>query len=120
MVLPGVITPRSAARALDPKILGLIAGSIGLGAIVVESGLAAAIADAIADLSSGTLGLVIVLALATTVMTNLVTNAATASIITPVALRIAADLGVDPVTVLVLIGTCVSFTLINPTAISPT
>jgi di/tricarboxylate transporter len=47
-------------------------------------------------------------------MTNLVTNAATASILTPVALRIATDMGVDPVTVLALIGTCVSLTLINP------
>jgi hypothetical protein len=114
MVLTGVITPRSAARALEPKVLGLLAGSIGLGAIVVESGLAAVIADAISDLANGTLGLVVVLAVATTVMTNLVTNAATASIVTPVALRIASDLGVDPVTVLALVGTCVSFTLINP------
>ncbi len=114
MVLTGVITPRSAARALEPKVLGLLAGSIGLGAIVIESGLANVIAEAISDISSGTLGLVIVLALATTVMTNLVTNAATAAIVTPVALRIATDMGVDPVTVLALIGTCVSFTLINP------
>jgi hypothetical protein len=114
MVLTGVITPRSAARALDPKVLGLLAASIGLGAIVVESGLARVIADAISDLSSGTLGLVVVLALATTVMTNLVTNAATAAIVTPVALRVAADIGADPVTVLAVIGTCVSFTLINP------
>jgi hypothetical protein len=114
MVLTGVITPRSAARALEPRVLGLLAGSIGLAAIVVESGLARVIADAISDLSSGTLGLVVVIALATTVLTNLVTNAATASIVTPVALRIAADLGVDPVTVLALVGTCVSFTLINP------
>jgi len=72
------------------------------------------IADAISDTSSGTLGLVIVLAVATTVMTNLVINAATAAIVTPVALRIAADMGVDPVTVLALVGNCVSFTLINP------
>src|SRR5215470_17856542 len=114
MVLTGVITPRSAARALEPRVLGLLAGSIGLGAIVVESGLADEIAGSISDLSSGTLGLVIVLAVATTVMTNLVTNAATASIVTPVALRVAADVGVDPVTVLALVGTCVSFTLINP------
>jgi di/tricarboxylate transporter len=114
MVLSGVITPRSAARALDARVLALLAGSIGLGAIVVESGLADVIADAISDLASGTLGLVIVLAVATTVMTNLVTNAATASIVTPVALTLAADLGVDPVTVLALVGTCVSFTLINP------
>jgi hypothetical protein len=74
MVLTGVITPRSAARALEPKVLGLLAASIGLGAIVVESGLANVIADAISDLSNGTLGFVIVLALATTVMTNLVTT----------------------------------------------
>jgi di/tricarboxylate transporter len=114
MVLTGVITPRSAVRALEPKVLGLLAGSIGLGAIVVESGLAAEIADAISDLSNGTLGLVVVLAVATAVMTNLTTNAATASIVTPVALRIASDAGVDPVTVLALVGTCVSFTLINP------
>jgi len=72
------------------------------------------------DLSSGTLGRVIVLALVTTLMTNLVTSAATVSIVTPVALRIAADMGVDPVTVLALIRTCVSFTLIHPYAISPT
>lgn len=114
MVLTGVITPRSAVRALEPKVLGLLAGSIGLGAIVVESGLAEVIADAISDLADGTLGLVVVLAVATTIMTNLVTNAATASIVTPVALRIAGDMGVDPVTVLALVGTCVSFTLLNP------
>jgi di/tricarboxylate transporter len=114
MVLTGVMTPRSAARALEPKLLGLLAGSIGLGAIVVESGLADAISDAISDLASGKLGLVIVLALATTVMTNLVTNAATAAIVTPVALTLAADLGADPVTTLALVGTCVSFTLLNP------
>ena len=38
MVLTGVISPRSAVSALEPKVLGLLAGSIGLGAIVVESG----------------------------------------------------------------------------------
>lgn len=47
---------------LEPRVLGLLAGSIGLGAIVFESGLA----DVIADLSTGSLALVIVLALATT------------------------------------------------------
>ena len=114
IMLIGVITPRSAARALEPKVLGLLAGSIGLDAIVVESDLATVIADAISDTANGTLGLVIVLALATTLMTNLVTNAATASIVTPIAVRLAADIGVDPVTVLALVGTCVSFTFINP------
>jgi di/tricarboxylate transporter len=114
MVVTGVLTPGSAARALDPKVLGILAGSIGLGAIVVESGLADEIADAISSLSGGPLALVVVVALTTTVMTNLVTNAATASIVTPVAIAVANDMDVDPVTVLALVGTCVSFTLLNP------
>jgi hypothetical protein len=114
MVVAGVITPRAAVGALEPKVLALLAGSIGLGAIVVESGLVDVIADAISDLADGPLALVVVLALATTVMTNLVTNAATASIVTPVAITIATEMHVDPVTVLALVGTCVSFTLLNP------
>jgi di/tricarboxylate transporter len=114
MVITGVLTPGAAARALEPKVLGVLAGSIGLGAIVVESGLADEIADAISSLAGGPLALVVVLAVTTTVMTNLVTNAATASIVTPVAVAVARDMHVDPVTVLALVGTCVSFTLLNP------
>ena len=36
MVLTGVLTPRSAVRALDWNVLFVLAGSIGLGAIVRE------------------------------------------------------------------------------------
>jgi di/tricarboxylate transporter len=114
MVITGVLTPGAAARALEPKVLGVLAGSIGLGAIVVESGLADEIADAISSLAGGPLALVVVLAVTTTVMTNLVTNAATASIVTPVAVVVAREMQIDPVTVLALVGTCVSFTLLNP------
>jgi di/tricarboxylate transporter len=57
---------------------------------------------------------VVVFALTTTVMTNLITNAAAASILTPVALGIATRLGLNPVTLLALVGTCISFTFINP------
>jgi di/tricarboxylate transporter len=115
MVLSGVLTAGSAVRALDMRVLFLIAGSIGLGEIVVTSGLAEVIANAIRVISGGnTLLVVIVLAVATALLTNFVTNAATASILTPIGIGIAADLGVNPVTLLAMIGTCVSFTLINP------
>jgi di/tricarboxylate transporter len=43
-----------------------------------------------------------------------ITNAAAASILTPVALGIATKLGLDPVTLLALVATCISFTFINP------
>jgi hypothetical protein len=41
-------------------------------------------------------------------------NAAAGSIITPVALGIATRLGLNPVTLLALVATCISFTFINP------
>ena len=115
MVITGVLTPTSAVRALDWNVLFILAGSIGLGAVVVESGLADALANGIRHLTSGSVLLVvIVFALVTAIMTNLVTNAAAASILTPVAISIATELSINPVTILALIGTCISFTFINP------
>jgi di/tricarboxylate transporter len=115
MVVTGVLRPSAAVRALDLRTLAILAGSIGLGAIVVESGLADTIARAIRSTSDGhPAPALIVLAVATAVMTNFVTNGATASILTPVAIAVAHDLALDPVTVLALIGTCVSFTFVNP------
>ncbi|TGD88091.1 hypothetical protein BayCH28_09935 [Mycolicibacterium sp. CH28] len=115
MVVTGVLTPRSAVRALNWNILAIIAGSIGLGVIVVNSGLGDHISSAILRLSTGSSTLVIVvIAVVTTLLTNIVTNAAAAAILTPVALTVAATTGMDPVLLLTLIGTCISFTFINP------
>lgn len=115
MVLTGVLTPRSAVRALNWNILAIIAGSIGLGTIVVNSGLGGYISDAILRLSgSNTALVVLVIVLGTTVLTNVVTNAAAAAILTPVILTIAASTGLNPVLLLILVGTCISFTFLNP------
>jgi di/tricarboxylate transporter len=115
MVVTKVLTPRSAVRALNWNILAIIAGSIGLGTIVVNSGLGGYISDAILRLSGGSTAiLVLVIALGTTLLTNVVTNAAAAAILTPVALTVAATSGLDPVLLLTLIGTCISFTFLNP------
>ena len=115
IVLTGVLSPRSAVRALDWNVLFILAGSVGLGAVVVSSGLADELAGAIRYLSSGNLLLVVLVFVVTTsLMTNLVTNAATASILTPVALSIAGELGVNAVTLLAVIGTSISLTFINP------
>ena len=115
LVITGVLTPTAAVRALDWNVLFILAGSIGLGAVVVASGLADALADGIRHLTSGNVLLVVVVfAVTTTIMTNLVTNAAAASILTPVAISIATELAINPVTILALIGTCISFTFINP------
>lgn len=115
MVVTGVLTPRAAVRALDWNVLFILAGSVGLGAIVVESGIADLIAQAIRYLSADSLPLlVVVFAVTTAILTNLVTNAAAASILTPVAITLAASMELNPVMLLALIGTCISFTFINP------
>ena len=115
MVLTGVLTPRAAGRALDWNVLFVIAGSVGLGAIVVSSGLADLIAGGVRLASGGSeLLFVISFAVITTLMTNLITNAAAASILTPVGIAIALEYGIDPTVMLALIGTCISFTFLNP------
>jgi di/tricarboxylate transporter len=115
MVVAGVLTPSSAARALDWNVLFILAGSVGLAAIVVHSGLADVLAHTIERIGGGNLFLVVItFAATTTIMTNLFTNAAAASILTPIALGIAAKLGVHAVTLLALVATCISFTFLNP------
>jgi di/tricarboxylate transporter len=117
MVLTGVLTPRSAARALNWNILAIMAGSIGLGTIVVKSGLGELISSAIVRLSGGqTLLIVVVFAVFTILTTNLVTNSAAAGILAPVAIAVAASAGLNPVVLLTLIGTCISMTFLNPIA----
>ena len=117
MVLTKVLTPQSAARALNWNILAIIAASIGLGTIVMKSGLGDIIAGWITSLSGGQAVLVaLVFAVVTTVVTNVVTNAAAAAILTPVAITVAHDAGLNPAVLLALIGTCISLTFLNPIA----
>ena len=120
MVVTKVLTPRSAARALNWNILAILASSVGLGTIVVKSGLGGYISDAVLQLSGGSTVLVILLiAVGTTLLTNIITNAA-AAILTPVALTAAASTGLNPVLLLALIGTCISLHSSTHSAISRT
>lgn len=117
MVLTGVLTPRAAVSALNWNILAIMAGSIGLGTIVIKSGLGELISSAIVRISGGQTALVVlVFAVVTTVTTNLVTNSAAAGILAPVAIAVATESGLNPVVLLTLIGTCISMTFLNPIA----
>jgi di/tricarboxylate transporter len=115
MVLTGVLTPRSAARALDWNVLFILAGSVGLGAIVIYSGLADVLATAIGNLvGDNRLFVIVVFAVVTALLTNVISNAAAASILTPVAITVAASAHIDPVVLLAVVGTCISLTFLNP------
>ncbi|MFT3862578.1 SLC13 family permease [Micropruina sp.] len=117
MVVTGVLTPASASRALDWNVLAVLAGSVGLGVIVQSSGLADLLAVGIRHAVGGNKLLVILIfALVTALLTNVVSNAAAASILTPVGISVAMEVGMHPVVLLALIGTCISFTFLNPFA----
>ena len=111
-----MLSPRSAVRALNWNILAIMAGSIGLGTIVVRSGLGELISSGIVSLAGGhSLLIVMVFAVVTTLTTDLVTNSA-AGILASVAIAVAASAELDPVVLLTLIGTCISMTFLNPIA----
>lgn len=117
MVVTRVLTARSAVRALDWNVLAILAGSVGLGVIVLESGLADLLAATLQRIVAGNQVLVVlVFGVVTVLLTNVVSNAAAASILTPVGIAVAMDVGMDPIVLLALIGTCISFTFLNPFA----
>lgn len=117
MVAVGALTARAAARALDWNLLGITAGSIGLGVIFVESGLAGRVADGVSSLTGGgTVPTLLLLAAAALLFTNVVTNSAAAAMMVPLGLDVAASTGLPALPVVVLVAVCVSFGFINPIA----
>ena len=79
MVITGVLTPRLVVRALNWNILAIIAGSVGLETIVVESGLGPT-SPANPGSAGGSTALVILLiAVVTTLLTNHINTAAAAA-----------------------------------------
>jgi di/tricarboxylate transporter len=115
MLLTGCMSLRTAARSVDWATLVVLAAAIGMEAAVTESGLSAAIANLLGGLAGDNpyAALTVVFAGAI-VMTNLITNAAAAAFMFPIALAIAADLGVSftPFVVILMMGT--SYAFINP------
>jgi di/tricarboxylate transporter len=112
MLLTGCMTSRWAGRHVDFDILIIIASAMGLGAAVQASGLAAALAQMLTAVGGRhpVMALIMVY-LGCILMNALVTNVASAVFMFPVAMNLAADLGVNPMPFLMtlLIGASASF-----------
>lgn len=112
MLLTGCMTTRWAGRSVDFNILIIIASAMGLGASVQASGLAAALAQGLLAIG-GThpyLALTMVY-LGCILMNALVTNVASAVFMFPIAISLAANLGVNamPFVMTLLVGASCSF-----------
>ena len=113
MLATGCLTWRDAAGALSIPVVMIIVTALALGKALLDTGMAAYIAQTFVGLASGLPPPLILSAflLLMTVMTNIVSNNAAAAIGTPIAVSIAGQLGVpsEPFILAVLFGANMSF-----------
>jgi di/tricarboxylate transporter len=113
LLATGTLRPREAMAALDPPVLLLIASSIPLGVGMEKTGLATLLTTlTVHGLES--VGPVAVLSgfyLLTSVLSSFLSNNATAVLMTPIAIGVAAELGVDtrPFLLAIAFGASASF-----------
>lgn len=97
-IISGCLNLRQAARALDMQIILMIAASLALGTALQATGGASYLAHALISTMEGASPQIIMSALFLLMMllTNVLSNNASAVLFTPIAIGIAAELGVDP------------------------
>lgn len=116
LLLTRVITPDEAYRAIEWKVIFLLAGVLSMGAALQKTGGDLRIANALKDVIGGSdprfaLGAVFV---ATFLATNVMSNNATAALMTPIALQLSKAMGVSERPFLVGIMFAASFAFMTP------
>lgn len=116
MVLTGCLTPDEAYQAIEWKVLFLIAGMLGLGLAMEESGVAALIADKTLGsmVAFGPLAVVAGLFLITAVAAQIMPTAAVAVLMSPIALGGAAEFGYSPHAMMMIVAVGSSCAFLSP------
>lgn len=112
MAVTGCLRGDALRRAVDVPVLLVIGAALGIGQAVESTGLAALAASGIERVAPlGPVVTLLVVYVASNGLAELVTNKASAVLMLPVALAVAADLGVDwvPFAVAVTVGSAASF-----------
>jgi di/tricarboxylate transporter len=104
------ISVSEAAESIDFGVVLLIAASFGIGEAMQETGLAEEIASGMLSVFGGwgDLGIIFGLALAMTILTELISNNAAVVVLFPITLSIAADTGLDPRVMVLMIAVMAS------------
>lgn len=102
LMLTGCLRPMEAYRAIDLSIVFLLAGSLALGTALEKTGIAALLATALAGLTGATSPFAAVVAffLASVLISELISNSGTVALLAPIALTTAAQMHVNPMTLL--------------------
>jgi di/tricarboxylate transporter len=116
MIGTGILSPTEARDALDFDVLVVIAAAFGIGAAMEQSGLAAFLGNyVIMGFDQwGPIAVLFAIVLATVVTTELITNNAAAVLIFPIAIAIAADMGLDPRPFAIAITVAASASFLTP------
>lgn len=98
MLALGCLNIRQAARALDQKVIMIIAAAIAMGEAMGATGGAAYLAGQVIDTIGGASPLVVLSGffLMVALLTNVLSNNATAVLFTPIAVSIATEIGASP------------------------
>ena len=116
MVILGVINTEQAYKAIDWKVIFMLAGILSMGAALEKTGGSALLGESIVNLL-GSFGPRIVLGAIfglTFLLTNVMSNNATAALLAPIAISIASSLGVDSRPMLMAVTFAASLSFMTP------
>ena len=119
LVLTRVIRADEVPRVIDFKVIALVGGMLSLGDAFQKVGLDDVVAGGISNLASDSLSPQLILAVILTVtmlLTQVLNNVSTAVIMTPVALKLAASLGVSPEPMVMAVVAGSSLAFLSPVA----
>ncbi len=116
MVAVGCLSAEQAYKAIDWKVIFLLAGLLSLGVAREETGTAEWLAlELVAQTKSlGPRGILAVIYLLTLFLTAFMSNNATAVVLTPVAISVANEMGLDPRPLVVAVAFAASACFLTP------
>jgi di/tricarboxylate transporter len=116
MVITGCLKPEEVYRAVDWKVILMLAGLLPLGTAIETTGAARLLSDFVVAVFGyfGPWALLAALYLCTSIFTEVMSNAATAVLLAPIAIGAAASLGVDSRPFLVAVAFAASSSFMTP------
>ncbi|UOQ45400.1 SLC13 family permease [Halobacillus salinarum] len=116
LLITKMISPREAKTAVQFQVLLLIASALGIGNVIIKTGTADWIANHLVTSLEplGVLAILITIYILTNLFTELITNNAAAVIMFPIAYEVAADSGIDPMGMAILVAIAASASFLSP------
>lgn len=117
MILVRVLTIQEAYRAIDWKVIFLLAGLIPLGSAMQKSGAAAYLADKMMLLVQGGHPIILIISIAvlSTLLSLVISNVGTVVVLTPLIMNMAVIGGLDPRPLALMAALCATNSFILPT-----